>query len=414
MKRNKPNQRENQKLTENNISLTRNIVFTLIFTLQFVTICYLCSYLNFNLDETMIIALVDIMMYGISVYILMYERRNGYEIYRSTSYKRWALFQILQWAIVLGILFSKTNIPFFIINGFLLVPAGGPLAAVVMETLDIFSIYALGDFGDGYSVYLMLQAVSGITFAYLFKEKLRRREKNRSLVLAFFSYIGILFLLRAYLDTHKLSLILMLSVFIGDIIFTLFVDFIYPYIIKYLGSERNAVYNEIMKKDYSLRREIKEFSKFEYDHALKVSYFAGKAAFIVGCDTLCTKAGGLYYRFPKLYDKGVNENALKILEDHCFPMEVLDIIYEYAGELRKPSSPESAIVHMVDAVITRIEILDEDTMKSSWNQDMVIYSILNDLSGKGIYDQSGLSLNQFLKIRDFLVNENLLIKIEED
>ena len=53
-------------------------------------------------------------------------------------------------------------------------------------------------------------------------------------------------------------------------------------------------------------------------------------------------------------------------------------------------------------------------MSSEWNQDMVIYSILNDLSGKGMYDQSQLSLNQYLKIRDYLVNANLLINIEED
>jgi membrane-associated HD superfamily phosphohydrolase len=169
-----------------------------------------------------------------------------------------------------------------------------------------------------------------------------------------------------------------------------------------------------MKSSYSLRREIKDFSRFEYEHALKVSYFSGKAAFMIGADTLTAKAGGMYYRFPKLFDKEITDEPMKIMENHCFPKEVMDIVYEYGGELRKPSSPESAIVHMIDSVITRIELLDEDTMKSSWNQDMVIYSILNELSGKGIYDESGLSLNQYLKIRDYLVNENLLINIEED
>jgi membrane-associated HD superfamily phosphohydrolase len=309
---------------------------------------------------------------------------------------------------------TKTNLPVLTFAGFLLVPSSGPMAAFLVESFDVMMIYFFTDAPSGYMVYLLIQAVTGITFAFLFKEKLRRREKNVALVLSFFSYIGILFFLKAYTLYHKISLELVLSVFIGDIIFTLFVDFIYPYIVKTFSSERDKVYREIMSKNYPLRREIRDFSKFEYDHALKVSYFAGKCAFETGCSISTAKAGGLYYRFPKLFDKDVNSEALKILEDHCFPMEVMDIIYEYGGEFRKPSSPESAIVHMVDAVITRIEILDEETMKSSWNQDMVIYSILNDLSGKGMYDQSQLSLNQYLKIRDYLVNANLLINIEED
>ncbi len=414
MKKSKQNQRKKQSLSENNVSLTRNLVFSIVFVIQLIAIVFLSRKKDFTLDEQMILYLTYVLIYGLSIYVLMYERRNGYEIYRSTSYKRWGFFQIIEFFIVLGIIMTKTNLPVLTFAGFLLVPSSGPMAAFLVETFDVMMIYFFTEAPSGYMVYLLIQAVTGITFAFLFKEKLRRREKNVALVLSFFSYIGILFFLKAYTLYHQISLELVLSVFIGDIIFTLFVDFIYPYIVKIFSSERDKVYREIMSKNYPLRREIRDFSKFEYDHALKVSYFAGKCAFETGCSISTAKAGGLYYRFPKLFDKDVNSDALKILEDHCFPMEVMDIIYEYGGDLRKPSSPESAIVHMVDAVITRIEILDEETMKSSWNQDMVIYSILNDLSGKGMYDQSQLSLNQYLKIRDYLVNANLLINIEED
>lgn len=44
-------------------------------------------------------------------------------------------------------------------------------------------------------------------------------------------------------------------------------------------------------------------------------------------------------------------------------------------------------------------------MASEWNQDMVIYQTLNEYSASGIYDQSGLGMNMFLKIREYLVNE---------
>ena len=40
---------------------------------------------------------------------------------------------------------------------------------------------------------------------------------------------------------------------------------------------------------------------------------------------------------------------------------------------------------------------------------MVIYQTLNDESSSGIYDHSGLTMNQFLKIREFLAKEEELL-----
>ncbi len=85
------------------------------------------------------------------------------------------------------------------------------------------------------------------------------------------------------------------------------------------------------------------------------------------------------------------------------------MISEYNGELALPSTTESAIVHMVDGLIKKLEVLDSQTMSSEWNQDMVIYQTLNDFSAMGMYDKSGLSMNMFLKIREYLVKEEKLL-----
>ena len=63
---------------------------------------------------------------------------------------------------------------------------------------------------------------------------------------------------------------------------------------------------------------------------------------------------------------------------------------------------------MIDKVVTKLELFDDETMSSNWNQDMVIYQTLNELSSSGIYDDSGLSMNQFLKVRERLVQEDIL------
>ena len=44
-----------------------------------------------------------------------------------------------------------------------------------------------------------------------------------------------------------------------------------------------------------------------------------------------------------------------------------------------------------------------------WNKEMVIYQTLNEFSAQGLYDQSGLSMNMFLKIREYLVKEEALL-----
>ena len=63
---------------------------------------------------------------------------------------------------------------------------------------------------------------------------------------------------------------------------------------------------------------------------------------------------------------------------------------------------------MTDAIITKLEVLDSDTFTTDWNQSMVIYQTLNELSSKGVYDESGMAINQFLRIRDFLAEKDLL------
>ena len=83
----------------------------------------------------------------------------------------------------------------------------------------------------------------------------------------------------------------------------------------------------------------------------------------------------------------------------------MQIILEYYGEEALPSTPESSLIHMIDALDIKFHAILDDVGKSSWNQEMIIYQTLNEFSNTGMYDQSGMSMNQFLKIREFLAKE---------
>ena len=163
-------------------------------------------------------------------------------------------------------------------------------------------------------------------------------------------------------------------------------------------------YEAIVKENYPLVSAIRSYSRDEYVHALRVSSVAGRCAKEIHADPFVSAAAGFYYRLGILEGEPVIENAVRLAEESCFPEAVIKILSEYNGEERLPSSKESAIVHMVDICVKKIETLNSQKMTSSFSQEMVIYQTLNEASATGIYDESGVSMNQFLKIRELLVH----------
>ena len=167
-------------------------------------------------------------------------------------------------------------------------------------------------------------------------------------------------------------------------------------------------YDEILSEEYVQVREIKNYSAAEYRHARKVSDICYKYARTLGLKADLAASAGLYYRLGRLDGEPVVENGVKRAKELCFSEELITIISEYNGEVNLPSTPESALVHIVDALLIKLELLEKDLGTSQWNREVLIYQTLNEFSGAGMYDKSGLSINAFLKIREMLAKEELL------
>ena len=167
-------------------------------------------------------------------------------------------------------------------------------------------------------------------------------------------------------------------------------------------------YEEILADDFVQVREIKNYSAAEYRHARKVSDICYKYAKSLGLKADLAAAAGLYYRLGRLDGEPVVENGIKRAKELCFSEELVRIISEYNGEQNLPSTPESALVHIVDALLIKLELLEKELGTSQWNREVLIYQTLNELSGAGLYDKSGLSINAFLKICEMLAKEELL------
>ena len=87
---------------------------------------------------------------------------------------------------------------------------------------------------------------------------------------------------------------------------------------------------------------------------------------------------------------------------------MIQILSEYPGDGRLPTTVESAIVHMASTSVTKLEEEYRKAPQTEWNQSMIIYQAMNELSAKGFYDKSGMSINQFLRIRDLLAKLDIL------
>ena len=188
-----------------------------------------------------------------------------------------------------------------------------------------------------------------------------------------------------------------------------FITLFFKNLVDERDAEVSTLLDDMIDNSFFMVHELSRFSKKDYNHARRVSELAAKCAEVVGADKKICRAAGFYYRIGIIDGEPIRESGIRIAQEQCFPEEVIRIISEYNDEENPPSTVESAIIHMVDGVIKKMEVLDQTTMSSEWNQDMVIYQTLNEFSAKGLYDKAGISMNMFLKIREYLVKEGDLL-----
>lgn len=211
-----------------------------------------------------------------------------------------------------------------------------------------------------------------------------------------------------YLMSHTLEVQTGLFTFAGSVV-TVFVLIWIPRLRSREAVAEEISLDTIMDEHYHLRREIERYSTVDYNHALRTSQVAARLAAGIGADEKLARAGGFYYRIGKLEGEPFIENGVRIAQDNCFSERLVAILEEYNGQKRLPGSIESAIVQISDMIVTKFDLLDKDTFSSTWNRDIVIYQSMNEKSAEGLYDNSGLSMNQFLTIRELLVKEELLV-----
>ena len=149
---------------------------------------------------------------------------------------------------------------------------------------------------------------------------------------------------------------------------------------------------------------IKEFSQSLYEHSLRIGDISCRAAKVIGADEILAKAGGLYHEVGKINGKNYIEEGLKIAEEYAFPKELQAILRQHNIKYEKPTSVEAAIVMLTDSIVSTIEYI-EKTEEHKFTTVKIIDNIFQMRMDKGTFDDSGLSVKNFKKLKDFYLHD---------
>lgn len=382
----------------------RNIVWMLLVTLITNVVISLAH--DRFWDEIVVYLLIDLVFFALFFFVLEYNR-----MHKQLSANRETTFRKIFYGYLIscGIVVISSFLPEFL-KPMLLIPllmAAYGTQGIAMCTgifLNALMCLALGSGTQELILYCMMTLLG-----CMLADATRDGRFQRWYQLSLFCISTILPGMFYYLTYRETKMSLFFWGAAEGVAINVILLLFYRRIITAKQSEIIDTMEDILDESYPMCRELFGFSKADYQHARRVSRVAAECARLVNADEKLCAAAGFYYRIGILEGESIVASGIRIAQRECFPEDIIRIISEYNGERELPSTIESAIVHMVDGLIKKLEVLDADTMSSEWNQDMVIYQTLNDYSTMGLYDKSGLSMNMFLKIREYLVNEEALL-----
>ncbi|MEY8234144.1 hypothetical protein AALA36_00230 [Lachnospiraceae bacterium 66-29] len=248
--------------------------------------------------------------------------------------------------------------------------------------------------------YLMLILCGCFTVSFL-----KKKNSYRWGLCFLFQYIFGCIMIFSYLCSGQLDKNVLLYGVCNGIISIAGAVFLYHKVFPRMYSSKTQELKKVLSENFSLAQAMQNFSRVDYEHARRVSNIAKNCAQLIEADPYVAAAGGFYYRLGRMQGEPYVENGVALAKSNYLPKEVVEILKEYNGEKYKPSTLESAVVHIVDSVVTKFDVLDKETLSSSWNQDILVYQTMNENSAAGLYDKAGFSMNMFLKIRDYLIKE---------
>ena len=159
----------------------------------------------------------------------------------------------------------------------------------------------------------------------------------------------------------------------------------------YLLSENNSAY-KLLSGNEELFKKAKRTSKLVKDIAKLIE---GRVSL--------AEAGSFFAECGRAVSNNYVKEGLILAKENKFPIEVTDFIKEHNFKLGYPRSKETAITMIVCKLNQTIDFLDGKGLNRSVTA--IVDSVMDSCLMAGRLDASGISLNEYKFIKDYLLEE---------
>lgn len=129
-----------------------------------------------------------------------------------------------------------------------------------------------------------------------------------------------------------------------------------------------------------------------------------EAASIIGANKELAYAGSLYHEIGRLEGNDYISLGLYLLDLYCIPQEVKEVVKQHSYKSDLPKTREAAVVLLTDNILTTMEYLRE-IEKKNVTYDKIIEDIIFLRLNNKTLDDSGLSIQDFNRLREFYVSQ---------
>lgn len=182
-------------------------------------------------------------------------------------------------------------------------------------------------------------------------------------------------------------------------------------VLKYFGysvvNRYRMIYMEINDQEYELMVQLRQNDREGYFVAIHTGYLCERIANRFGLDAALCKAGGYYHKLADCQKEEREELFERLSDKHHFPPAVLKLLDECNRPGHRFVTPEAAVVHMADAVVTSIRYLFQTNPEAQVSYEQVIGSIFDRKVKMGLFDECRITFSQFQHMRKLFLEEKL-------
>ncbi|RDU23076.1 HDIG domain-containing metalloprotein [Anaerosacchariphilus polymeriproducens] len=358
--------------------------------------------LQHNVKDIIGIVTVGILLVSFIVFLLETNRiENGYRIEKYYNYKRifwfffiWSIYEIL---ILLIPPYLRPILVIGILCTFILNTTVGFLMNIYFSTMLIL-------IADGTVELYLLYILSGV-IGCLVSEYLKDKKTFITAGISIICSNICLTILFEYLATSNFHVIYAWQAFGAGLIAIVLVKLMLPYVETYIDHGLYRRLWSICSSKHILLKQLKDFSESEYQHTLAVAKVAGNAAELIGADPLLAKVGGLYHRIGLVQGSDYIEENIKLTEEYNFPIELVQVLYEYSGRFVLPSTKEAAIVMIVDTMLMNFTKYRKEILEGSISKEILVQQTFNEILSKGLLDKSGITLKMYMDLKELFLTK---------